>query len=491
MNTNISYLSFDDDEQDMYASSTCESIDVTLINVDELSQILLDCTLDQNSRTEIMSTWIKKEPIRLMDTVNEMCSSYTENETSLLAECLTCYSTMSFLPLALRLKCAMTVDDSGLICEVVRQSLNCEEDMNHTLCFTSCISCLADAEDLAGPLLVSIIGKKSLSCSYRYKLLLHLLAESKIGEEVKYKNVVVDCIHKLLYTLKEPKYLVFSAQQALKHDCLLLKDCEYMLDQTIKTNREEAVDGMTSDLAAAEICDFLLSCPIASDIKDKVKNRLLSIEGVDVIQLFKSNQTVHQVSSDIEGFVKDLMNYNVIPFATVCMSLKQHPSYNEAVENALNRFSLDEGLYSTMACSLSSILCRVYDKIQKHSAKESLMQRLCEECADMSDTCSSGHLVRLINVFSGIDGGITLSIRDEINSVMQHRISKLVSLQPIEVQEAIMEELDKDKQETIQKYLYKEMAILHNVMKQEYQGLLTDQEFTEYFRNAILMYTCV
>jgi len=498
MSTNLSFLNFDDDDD--YTSSSFDPVASDTTDSNELCLMLSDCSISQENRSSLITELQNSNPLQLSDIINEMCSSYTENQTSSLAECLSQITTIVVLPVALRIKCAMTLDNSTAICNIVAQCLESDEqlasersngeertngeergEMNHTLCFTSVTSCIWDVPHLAIPILEKICSKKSLDGPYRYKLLLHVIDNPTDVAKV-------ELIRACLYSINEPKYIVFTAQLATKYKCLTFADCEYLLSLTLSDDKAK------SDLAAAEICDFLLGCEIVSgscDFIEKVKARLMNITGSDVIQLFKSNQTVHQVSSDIEGFVKDLMNYNPTPFAIVVLYLRGMYNYNSAVEQAIHRFSLDVGLYSSMACSLSNILCRVFTKIQSHSMKDLLMQRLSEECADMSDTCSSGHLVRLINVFSGIDGGITLSIKDEINSVMQHRISKLISRQPVDIQEAIIEELEKDQQDVIQKYLYKEMAILHDIMKEEYAGLVSDSTFTEYFRNSILYYTCI
>ena len=84
-----------------------------------------------------------------------------------------------------------------------------------------------------------------------------------------------------------------------------------------------------------------------------------------------------------------------------------------------------------------------------------------------------------------------MSIKDEMVAVLQHRVTQLIKKQTLEVQEQIIEELEKENQEVIVKYLYREMAILHDMMREEYRGLINDITFTEYFRTALTKYTCV
>jgi hypothetical protein len=118
-----------------------------------------------------------------------------------------------------------------------------------------------------------------------------------------------------------------------------------------------------------------------------------------------------------------------------------------------------------------------------------LQKRLAEELHDMSDTCSSGHLLRLINVFSGFEGGISLGVREEITTVVNHRIGQLIGKQTPDVGEAIAEALADGEENVIMKHLYAQMAALHDELWADYRTLIDKNLFTEHFRGIVTHWT--
>jgi hypothetical protein len=476
-------LNFNSDSEDEYASETCEPLCTVDTSINEICERLMDLSLSLTTRINHIISLQERDPLQLYEAINQFCISFTENKSFSLEETLSALVDVTCLPFPLRLKCAMTIDKSDKILDCIESVLHSISDHNHTLCFEAICSCLEDCPTRCKSSLLTIFTNKKLEESYRYRLLCNLM-DIKIEPLETLKG---ECAKALFLECKIAKYIVFTGQLCVKYNQLSLSDCESLL-----LSMDETSDKKSSDIAAAEICDFLLHCSIAAPIHEKIKARLMKIEGVDVVQMFKSSQSVHQVGADIESFIQECIDVDSTPFATVYQMCKESQYWNDQIANSLHRFTLDQGLYSSFACSLLTICCKCFTKIQSHAQKDLLFQRFCEELTDMSDTCSSGHLIRLINVFSGIEGGITINIKDEIKSVMQHRVTQLIQKQTPEVQEQIIEELEKKDQEIIMKFLYKEMAILHDIMREEYRDCnLTDNQFTEYFRNAILHYTCI
>jgi hypothetical protein len=67
--------------------------------------------------------------------------------------------------------------------------------------------------------------------------------------------------------------------------------------------------------------------------------------------------------------------------------------------------------------NLSNILVKLWSYISKNENVEEMTKRLIEELEDMSGTCSSGFLSRLINTISGFgEMNITISYEDQIIS---------------------------------------------------------------------------
>ena len=77
---------------------------------------------------------------------------------------------------------------------------------------------------------------------------------------------------------------------------------------------------------------------------------------------------------------------------------------------SLNRIEIDRSTY--LGNTLSRILIKIWSYIQTNEFKDELIIRLLQELEEMSGTCSSGFVGRLINTLSGF-GNITINISFE------------------------------------------------------------------------------
>jgi hypothetical protein len=124
----------------------------------------------------------------------------------------------------------------------------------------------------------------------------------------------------------------------------------------------------------------------------------------------------------------------------------------ELIKASLLRFSLDRGLYSNFQ-SIQSLVMKIWQIIKEHEYKETLTQRLFEELIEMSGTCSSGHISRLVNVLSGFEVNgklmkLTIDYKDEMMAIVMSKINKKISEISIsgkeedeEYQNSILEEM--------------------------------------------------
>ena len=79
----------------------------------------------------------------------------------------------------------------------------------------------------------------------------------------------------------------------------------------------------------------------------------------------------------------------------------------------MNRIYIDRSLY--LGSTLSIIFVKTWSYIQENEFKLEMIKRLLEELEEMSGTCASGFLSRLVNCLSGFgDLQITISIEDQL-----------------------------------------------------------------------------
>ena len=117
------------------------------------------------------------------------------------------------------------------------------------------------------------------------------------------------------------------------------------------------------------------------------------------------------------------------------------PDNQIRIMGSINRFILDNTLYSKYSVSLLNLLIRSYYYIQTHQYKDELMKRLCEELCDMSDTCTTGHIGRLVNIFSGYELTISMPIEEEIKSCVYARLTTIIGSKPEEIRDLIFDSI--------------------------------------------------
>jgi len=280
-----------------------------------------------------------------------------------------------------------------------------------------------------------IINNKNLDCDYRYKLILYL--EKKDIKNYKFfiKNA---CFDFLKYKNNMTMYRILSGQYLLQH-------CE--INSDIKTEIQEIIFSFANDVEMdynlrADAADTLIGL---GDEEYKIKGReiimLLGRIGGDSKTIFQNAQNVH--TDEIEKSVYEILEYlllyptlkinNIhIDFDYIEKEIKQIETYKNSQKDeiniSLNRIKLDRTLYSKFNNTLSNILIKVWSYIIGHKDKEQLIIRLLEELVDMSGTCSTGYLSRLVNVLSGFDDkfNIRISFEDQIISNFNGRLNAFV-----------------------------------------------------------------
>ena len=282
-----------------------------------------------------------------------------------------------------------------------------------------------------------IINNIKLDCDYRYKIILSL--EKK---DIKnYKFFIINAFLDFLkYENNMTMYRILSGQY------LLLQN--YEITDEIKTEIQEIILSFANDNELdynirADAADTLMG--LGNDIY-KAKGREIIMElgiiGGDVKTIFQNAQNVH--TDEIEKSVYEILEYLllyptykinniIIDFDYIEKEIKIFIQNYEIIKKekiliSLNRIKLDRTLYSKFNNTLSNIIVKVWSYIIGHKDSDELFKRLLEELEDMSGTCSSGYLSRLVNVISGFDEKFKLriSFEDQIISNFNGRLNAFV-----------------------------------------------------------------
>ena len=153
--------------------------------------------------------------------------------------------------------------------------------------------------------------------------------------------------------------------------------------------------------------------------------------------IYTNAQNVHDTW--IEGSVMAALEFlhsmkveNELDLVTIERKLKKYVKKlstedREKVKLSFSRINLDRALYSSYNVTLSSVLAKVYAYAQKHESRKEIKKRLVEELVDMSGTCSTGFLSRIVNVMSGFgDFSVTISFEAQIIANFAARLNAMV-----------------------------------------------------------------
>lgn len=240
-----------------------------------------------------------------------------------------------------------------------------------------------------------------------------------------FSSSIIDSLHYIL----AGQYLLLNGLHIVEVEAKLIQIAECS-DNTIPNNiRSDAADTLIR---------------LSSNHANRAKQIINNI-GRDLTQLpttAANKENVHMFENSINEF---LLRIGSLPLAVI--DDEQHGKRNitfdevskelddmliyrdviqankEKINSSLLRIKIDQIIYPGSQ-SLSTVFIKLIQLIKQHEQKELLYQRLVEELIDMADTCSSGHITRLVNVFSGIDGfSLSLSWKKQIEDNLAARLS--------------------------------------------------------------------
>jgi len=173
-------------------------------------------------------------------------------------------------------------------------------------------------------------------------------------------------------------------------------------DITVFDNKQN-VHTQEIEQSAIQILEFLNN----TTIKKQITFEDVSLEISKMLSINKQETHVdNKPTKTTCKFCESYLINDKFCNSTCEMLLDKH----EKIEVSLNRIKLDRCLYSKFSNTLENILLKVWNYISTSEFKEELKIRLLDELQDMSGTCSSGFLTRLVNVISGYEDNLNIKI---------------------------------------------------------------------------------
>ena len=449
------------------------NIDLSSKNDIELLQ-LFECDITENERVNIIVELYKRDKNLVIECINNVLNSIFINKSSVKKRIILWVIGNKFFNFPLRIRCIETIEQ--LDGKTDDQYLNSLEDvMNEPLEFKKKYevgttffwnvfkTVLKRNSSPSQHLLIrlceiwkSVILDASLEEEFRYKLLQYL-CNTELSDNLKYNFSNIS----LTYNWKDYRYIMYIIQFIIKTNKLSYTHLDVLyniiderkLQSNAKADIADFFIGLKenfSDYTLPENIDEYVSK--GKEILDK-----LSYEEGGAKTFYNNTQNIHkiEVDSSINPFIEMLLSINLeIPtnedeldafIDKVVDEIKDYssnihsPDEQIRIIGAINRFILDNTLYSKYSVSLLTLLIRSYYYIQNHQHKDELMKRLCEELCDMADTCTTGHIGRLVNIFSGYEVTLSMPIEEEIKSCVYARLTNIINNKDEEIRDLIFD----------------------------------------------------
>ena len=307
----------------------------------------------------------------------------------------------------------------------------------------------------------NVINDLTIDCDYRYKSILSLEKKSNIEDRQFF--ITEACLEFLNNISNRTMYRILSGQFLLQNCPVSMFKKEYIYNILYYFSLDQELDyNLRADAA-----DTLLTLG-NDDYKSKAQEIIMSlgrIEGL-VRNLYDNAQNVH--TKEIEKSVGEILEYlllyptmvineNEIDFDYIteqieimlkdtnkkiehnnagiiikcnyegkfCSNIcKKIYDRHQKIRVSLNRINIDRTLYSKYSSNLSKIFVKLWSYIIDNEFVEDMKHRLLEELEDMSGTCSTGFLSRLVNTLSGFGNlSIRISFVDQIISNFTGRLN--------------------------------------------------------------------
>jgi hypothetical protein len=330
------------------------------------------------------------------------------------------------------------------------------------------------------------------------RILLHVLADESISKEDRFQwltqlkfssDSLEVCLYGYVYwfyTYNEPLlYTLLSAQFILTHPLinypLINSHVKYSQQWLYRLAKKEGDHAIRSE--AADIL-LRLGTPQYRSAAETIIHEL----GQQFVSrhertLYTNTQNVHDITS-IEQAIKHITSETLtLPLDSILDWLQGIQHFTAL--SSFQRMMMDTGLF--YGYRMTELICYVVQRIRSSSHRMELEKRLLEEMTEMNGWCSTGHVIRLVNVFQGIDPLIQLSmsIYEEIKASVFARYRTHLKTCSIDLQEEVAMCFCQDDKTLLMDFI--ETYSSYDEIKKEY-SFMDEREFEEAYQKAIRAY---
>lgn len=332
-------------------------------------------------------------------------------------------------------------------------------------------------------------------------VLLHVLQDELIPKEIRFSwltrlkissSSLEVCLYGYVYwfyTYDDPLlYKLISAQFMLSHP---VSDYPFMKTH-IKFSQQYlyhlAKKETISVQLRSEACDLLIR--LGTPNFRKAGEELIHILGNQYVP--KRDRTVYTNAQNIHVINMDSVKDAVTWLSKDPLSISLDDIYSwiqnsseDRASSSFQRIMMDTGIY--FGIPMTDILRYVFQKIKSSPYQKELEKRLIEELIEMDGWCSSGHIVRLVNVLQGFDETVQISIpvKEEIRSALFTRLTYHMKTCSKELQEELVLAFCQEDKTLLTEFI--DTYSPYDELKEEYKHISTE-EFDRYYNQSVRDY---
>lgn len=474
-------------------------------------------TFDDFTTVEVLSIWrdslnfLKDEELNSYINLLIKTSSLTSLDSHERIYTAVCFYNMGFIDICYECFLNVATDKSVLIkhrLEAIRFLFGSE-----------------DERETARKLLIEIITDLSLPSQFRYETIASYISKTGIVSLINTQKLKIPYDEEFVSSLQFPFF--YEVKNEVRYRLLSGQHLLQMSDVTVPNDKKLEISDKIIEIAntsshdentRADAADIILR--LGSPENRRIARTIITNLGYSadgekkkfgVKTLYDDSQNVHNsvINEQVEAFLTKILDSSkeqVNPMKNfkevhqeISKKIREIKEYEQKTRNTvyrtLSRISVDTASFTHYNATLAEILCHVWTRIHSSEydadTQKLLELRLFDELSDMSDTCSSGHASRFVNVFSTVDQTFSISWEDQIKANLKGRVeARLRDCKDEEIQSAIsmafMDDADENDKAIYQKFINEVLYELEGDLYEEFveEGYIKESDFDEYFSKA-------
>jgi hypothetical protein len=501
--------------------TSCIFQDLSQMTDESLLNLFFDGNEEIQTRTlSLDELYIRNKDI-CSESINKIASMFSFAPTNIFRELLKDIALKSKTDLNIRTECARTLYDDNK--EIGYECFHCISInmMEFPIPLqVEIIKTLMETKKYYMETLskfISIITDIRLDCEYRYKTLMNIQNLSNSEMSYLQDGYLAFFVHPKTFI----RYKILSSQFLLQR-IKKSTNIDLMFTLNGKTISNEDV----CNIVNRDLVSFALDTELDYDLRADVSDLLLRLGdynsktiGKEVISLLGREGGVRTLYTNRQNVHDETIDESVRKFILFLGSLKSDSSGNgsencfseikreieesdlkeserDLVKSSLLRISIDQTLYEG-GQTLQTIFNKIWRIILDHEHRSLLKKRMIEELIDMANTCSSGHVSRVVNILCGFEvEGRTFSLeigwKRQIQSNLVARLTRRIKdLELEDERDEILEEMSMSgnilSKPRLSFFFRNNLVPIRDELFSEFVGggYVSNDEFEEFFRSAI------